>query len=68
MKFKDGISFERISEILSAEGASMLRELKPEGLYLIRLKKDQDVKDAMEIFATYEEVEYAEPNYMLKIQ
>jgi hypothetical protein len=68
VKFKDGIPFERISEILSAEGGSVLRELKPQGLYLIKLKENQDVKDAMKIFATYEEIEYAEPNYILTIQ
>ena len=68
VKFKDDIPFERISEILSAEGASVLKELKPQGLYLIKLEKNQDVKDAVEIFATYGEVEYAEPNYILKVQ
>jgi len=68
LKFRSDTPDERIQEILSAEGASLLRELKPEGLYLIRLKKKQDVRDAMEIFSAYGEVEYAEPNYMLKIQ
>jgi len=68
VKFRDDVPFERISEIVSAEGVSLLRELQPKGLYLIKLKEKQDVEDAVKIFAAYGEVEYAEPNYVLKIQ
>ncbi len=68
VKFKDDTPEDRIAEILSAEGASIIKELKPKGLYLIKLKGGQDVNDAVKIFVTYEEVEYAEPNYILKMQ
>ncbi len=68
VKFKGGTPVERISEILSAEDASMIRELEPKGLYLIKLAEDQDVKEAIEEFTAYEEIEYAEPNYILTIQ
>jgi general secretion pathway protein D len=68
VKFKGAIPDERVSEILSAEGASILKELKPKGLYLVRLKEKEDVKESIEKFTAYEEVEYAEPNYILTIQ
>ena len=68
IKFSEETIEERISEILSAEGASIMSVLKPKGLYLIRLKKEQDVRDAVKIFNKYKEVEYAEPNYMMKIK
>jgi general secretion pathway protein D len=68
IKFSEETIEERISEILSAEGASIISVLKPKGLYLIRLKKEQDVRNAVKIFNNYKEVEYAEPNYMMKIQ
>jgi len=67
VQFKDGTSQERIAEILSAEGASVISVLKP-GPYHIRLRNGQDVSDAIKIFKTYQEIEYAEPNYIMKMQ
>ncbi len=68
VKFTETTSEQRITEILSSEGASVITTSKIKGLYLIRLKKGQDVKDAIEKFMHYSEVEYAEPNYIRKIQ
>jgi thermitase len=68
VKFSEETIEERISEILSVEGASIISILKPKALYLIKLKNGQDVKEAIKIFNKYKEVEYAEPNYMMKIQ
>jgi len=68
VKFRDGTPDNRISEILSAEGASVLSESGTKGLYHLKLKKRQDVREAAKIFNSYMEVEYAEPNYIMKIQ
>lgn len=68
VKFKGGIPDERISEILSDEDAAIIRELQPNGLYLVKLEEKEDVKEAIEKFTTYEEVQYAEPNYIMTIQ
>jgi general secretion pathway protein D len=68
VKFRDGTDEGRISGILSAEGASVISIMKPKGLYHVRLKEGLDVKDAVKIFSTYDEVEYAEPNYIMKIR
>jgi general secretion pathway protein D len=68
VKFSEETIEDRISEILSVEDASIISILKPKALYLIKLKNGQDVKEAIKIFNKYKEVEYAEPNYMMKIQ
>jgi general secretion pathway protein D len=68
VKFRENTPEQRISEILSSEEASVITTSKIKGLYLIRLKKGQDVRDAIEKFTRYSEVEYAEPNYIRKIQ
>jgi general secretion pathway protein D len=68
IKFRDGTPDNRISEILSSEGVSVMSEFKTRGLYRIKLRNGQDVREAAKIFNSYREVEYAEPNYIMKIQ
>jgi general secretion pathway protein D len=68
VKFKDGVSEQRISEILSSEGASIISVPKTKGPHLLKLKEGQDVHKAAEIFAGYKEVEFAEPNYIMTMQ
>ena len=68
VKFRGETSEDRISGILSIEGASVISVLKPKGLYHLKLRMGQDVREAVKIFNNYREVEYAEPNYMMKIQ
>lgn len=68
VKFKEGVSEQRISEILSSEGASIISAPKAKGPHLLKLKEGQDVHKAAEIFAGYKEVEFAEPNYIIRMQ
>jgi general secretion pathway protein D len=68
VQFREDTDEERITEILAAEGASVMSVLKPKGPHLIKLRKGQDVRDAAEIFQTYREIEFAEPNYIMKMQ
>ncbi|MFZ3137880.1 MAG: type II secretion system secretin GspD [Thermodesulfovibrionales bacterium] len=68
VKFKEDTSEEKISEIVSAEGASIASALKPKGLYRIKLKAAQDVREAVKRFSGYKEIEYAEPNYIMKMK
>jgi general secretion pathway protein D len=68
VKFKENTDEQRIAEIISSEGASIISAMKIKGLYLIMLKKGQEAEDAAEDFNGYEEVEYAEPNYIMKIK
>jgi len=66
VKFKEGTSEDRISEIISTEGASVISVSKAGELYRIRLKRGMDVREAAKIFNGYKEVEYAEPNYIIR--
>lgn len=68
VQFREDTDESRIMEILSAEGASVISVLKPKGPHHIKLKKGQDVRDAVKSFLSYSEVEFAEPNYMIKMQ
>ena len=68
VKFKEGVSEQRISEILSSEGASIISAPKSKGPHRLKLKEGQDVHKAAEIFAGYKEVEFAEPNYIMTMQ
>jgi general secretion pathway protein D len=67
VKFKDGVSDERTSEIVAEEGASIISMIKKR-LYKIKLKEKQEVREAVKKFYKYEEVEYAEPNYEIEIK
>lgn len=68
IKFKEDVKSERMKEIISEQGASIISELGIKGLYHIRLKENQKVEDAIKEFQKYNEVEYAEPNYIKRIQ
>ncbi|MBI5050371.1 MAG: hypothetical protein HZC11_05775 [Nitrospirae bacterium] len=68
VKFKEGISEERIKEIISQKGASVIKFIENIKVYHLKLKKGQNVEDAIKEFASMPEVQYAEPNYKVKIQ
>jgi type II secretory pathway component GspD/PulD (secretin) len=68
VRFNKDVSGEKAEEIISANGASVIKFIEPLNLYLIRLKKKQDVEEAMALFASLPEVLYAEPNYKVKLQ
>ncbi len=68
VKFKEGVSESRINEIISLEEASIISTSKSTGVYNIKLKENMDVLKAKEKFISYKEVQFAEPNYMIKMQ
>jgi general secretion pathway protein D len=68
VKFREDITEEKISEIISAEGAAIVSALNPKGLYRVRLKAGQDVREAVKRFSEHKEIEYAEPNYIMKMK
>lgn len=68
VKFKEGIPKEKAEEIIFGMGASIIRYSEKDNLYHIRLKEKQSVEDAIKEYRAIPEVEYAEPNYKLKIQ
>lgn len=68
VKFKDGITDEAAREIISGKGASVIKFMEGIKVYHIRLQKGQDVEDAVKEFSKIPEVQYAEPNYIIKLQ
>ncbi|GAB4539899.1 MAG: type II secretion system secretin GspD [Thermodesulfovibrionia bacterium] len=68
VKFREGTSRDKAEEIIYKMGASIISHSEMDNTYLIKLKAKQSVEDAVREFTTITDVEYAEPNYKLKIQ
>lgn len=68
VKFKDGISRERIASILKDNRIDVIAEIQPGRLYHVRILDDRSVESAINQLSSYQEVEYAEPNYRYKSQ
>lgn len=68
VKFKDGISQERIASILKDTRTEILSELQRGRLYHIRILDDRSVESAITQLTSYQEIEYAEPNYRYETQ
>ena len=64
VKFQEGVSRERIGQIVAAENGTVEKVLARSGLHLVYIGPDRDVMDAVTSFGEYPEVQYAEPNYM----
>lgn len=68
IKFKENIDEESARKIISSHGATVIKFIEGIKIYHIRLRAGQDVKDAIEEFSRLPEVQYAEPNYRVKIK
>lgn len=68
VKFKPEVTEERANEVISAKGASVIEFIEKLGVYHIKLKEGQKVDSAARKFLSEPEVEYAEPNYKIKLQ
>lgn len=68
VKFKDGISQERIASILKDNRIDVISEIQPGRLYHARILDDRSVESAITQLTSYQEIEYAEPNYRYETQ
>jgi general secretion pathway protein D len=68
VKFRDEVNEGTAREIIAGKGASVIRYLEGIKVYHIRLPKGLPVEDAVKDFSALPEVEYAEPNYGLKLK
>lgn len=68
VKFKKNISVEKVLELIAKKNASLIRYLGAVDVYHIKLREGQSVDDAVREFLEIPEVEYAEPNYKIKIK
>jgi thermitase len=67
VKFHENISGDEINRILSEQEATILKTLARTGVYLVILPDNVKVNEAVEKFTSYPEVQYAEPNYRVKL-
>jgi hypothetical protein len=63
VKFNEGVSEDRIEEIVRAEGGQVKDIIGRTGVYLITIPEKVDTREAVNRFSARPEVLYAEPNY-----
>ncbi len=68
IKFREGTTAEQAVSIISGKGASVIKVIEKTGVYHIRLPKGKKVEEAVKEYSAIPEVEYAEPNYTMRIQ
>lgn len=67
VKFKEGVSDEKAREIINSQGATVIKFIEGVRIYHIKLSK-KNVKNALQEFSELPEVQYAEPNYTIKLK
>ena len=67
VKFKDGVSPDVAAAVISSKGASVITVNEQFRAYRIRLREGQTVPEAQQEFGFLPEVEFAEPNYLMRI-
>lgn len=67
IKFKEEVTAEKALSIISEKGASVIKFIENIKVYHIKLRKGQGIEDAVEEFSSIPEVQYAEPNYKMKM-
>jgi general secretion pathway protein D len=68
VKFKEGVNEETARGIIAAKGASVVRYNEGIRVFQIRLAKGQSVEEAAKDLSSLPEVQYAEPNYGIKLK
>jgi hypothetical protein len=68
VKFKSGISQERIEFILKDSRIDVIAEIQRGRLYHVKILGDRSVESALTQLSSYQEIEYAEPNYRYETQ
>jgi len=68
VKFKDGVSLLKIEEINKAMGTVIIKVFSSGKLFLLQLPADLSVPVMVERYKRLPEVEYGEPNYIVRMQ
>lgn len=68
IKFKDGVSPERIAVILQNNHVNVIAEIKRGYLYHVRIVDKRSVASVITQLSSFQEIEYAEPNYRYETQ
>ena len=67
LKFKDDVSHERMDEILRLYRLEPIKFLRKVPVYQLKIAGDESVLDMVEKLSSLPEVEYAEPNYIMRL-
>jgi len=67
VKFKKEVPVEKALKLILSKDASLIRFIEDAEGYHIKLREGQSVMDALREFSSMPEVEYAEPNYKIKM-
>ncbi|MBJ6749134.1 S8 family serine peptidase [Geomonas anaerohicana] len=68
VKFKPGVPAERKKNLHKKHGAEKLKEFDALRLHHLKLKKGMTVEEAMKLYQGDPDVQYAEPNFLFKLQ
>lgn len=68
VKFKNGISRERIESILKDSRIDVITVIQRGRLYHVKILDNRSVESAITQLTSYQEIEYAEPNYRYEAQ
>jgi serine protease len=68
VKFKPAVSQERIDAILKESGTELIAEIKGIGVHHVRIVGKESVESVVKKLATFQEVEFAEPNFRFQTQ
>lgn len=68
VKFKKGVTEARIKEINEFLGCEIVRSIDRTETYLMKIKTGVEVKEIINKYKLFDEVEYAEPNYIRRLK
>ncbi len=68
IKFKEGTSRDKVEEILSRNGATVIKYFQEINVYLVKIKHRKEIEDVIKKFTSIPDILYAEPNYKFKLQ
>ena len=68
VRFKPYMTEDDVKELVEGHGGKVIKHIESLGIYLIEVRKDEPLKDAIEYYRGLQEVDYAEPNYRVRIQ
>lgn len=67
VRFKESVSDENARKLISGKGAAVIKFIEGVNVYHIKLSKEQDVGTAVREFSLMPEVQYAEPDYQIRM-
>ena len=68
VKFKPGVSGEQARALIEEKGATVIMHFPELRLYHLRLREGRKVDRGVREFQTLAEVDYAEPNYRIRLE